>query len=186
MASSFLEKTLLKLARFFEHRRIAYMVIGGVANLFWGIPRTTLDIDVTIQVNETAILPLVGALKKSGFQSRVRHPLDFVRRTHVLPLEDQKGIRVDLIFAKLPYEEEAIRRAKRKRIKGGNVRLCTPEDLILHKIVSDRPQDHEDIRGIIERLGVRLNRKYLDPYVKDLAGALVRPGMLRFYLDCFK
>lgn len=56
----------------------------------------------------------------------------------------------------------------------------------LHKIVSDRPQDHEDIRGIIERLGVRLNRKYLDPYVKDLAGALVRPGMLRFYLDCFK
>ena len=31
------------------------------------------------------------------------------------------------------------------------VSVCTPEDLILYKLISTRPRDHEDVQGIIRR-----------------------------------
>ena len=95
-------------------------------------------------------------------------------------------MRIDLIFAKLPYEEAAIRRAKVKRLRGVAIRICAPEDLIVHKIISDRVRDQEDVRGIINRMGRRLNRRYLDPLIRELSEALGKPAILSFYRRCFK
>jgi hypothetical protein len=180
-----LEQTLLKLARFFEKEGVSYMVIGGVANLFWGVPRTTLDVDITLQVEEDQIQALVKNLRKEKFRIRVPNVLGFVRKTKVLPLEDGNGIRADLIFAKLTYEYEALQRAKNKSVQGRKIRISSPEDLIIHKIISDRPRDREDVRGIIQKLGRRLNRRFMDPLVRDLAHALVRPEIWKFYTSCF-
>ena len=99
---SSLEKALVKIARFLKAKKISYMIIGGVANLFWGIPRTTLDIDVTIQVREDAYASLIHQVK-GKYHLRVKNPLSFIAQTNVLPLQDAKGIRIDLIFAMLPY-----------------------------------------------------------------------------------
>ena len=179
-----LEQTLVAVARFLRTKKIPYMVIGGAANLFWGVPRTTLDVDVTVQVQEDRLSALVDEIKKC-FQSRVKDTQSFVAKMSVLPLQDASGIRIDLIFARLPYEFRAIRRAKTKRVAGESVRICSPEDLIIHKIISDRPRDQEDVRGIIERVGPALDRKYLDPAVKDLAREFAKPGIFDFYLRCF-
>ena len=68
---------------------------------------------------------------------------------------------------------------------GEKVRICTPEDLIIHKIVSDRIRDREDIRGVIHSVGSRLDRNYLDPIIKNLAKILARPELIKFYRSCF-
>jgi hypothetical protein len=47
---SALEQTLVSAARLLKANGVPYMVIGGVANLFWGVPRATLDVDITIQI----------------------------------------------------------------------------------------------------------------------------------------
>jgi len=179
-----LERALLKIARFLKAKRIPYMVIGGVANLFWGIPRTTLDIDITIQVKEKTYASLIHGLK-GKFRLRIKNPLAFIAKTNVLPLEDISGVRIDVIFAKIPYEFRAIQRSKPVRIRGETVRICSPEDLIIHKIISDRPRDRQDVCGIIGSLGIKLNRRYLDPILKDLAKMLAKPELLRFYRGCF-
>ncbi len=44
-------------------------------------------------------------------------------------------------------EETAIRRARLMSVAGERVRVCTPEDLIVLKIVSDRARDLEDVAG---------------------------------------
>lgn len=181
---SSLEQALLQIARFLKAKHIPYMVIGGVANLFWGIPRTTLDIDVTIQVSEKAYSSLMNGLK-GKFRFQVKNPLAFIAKTNVLPLEHPKGIRIDLIFARLPYEYQAIRRAKRVKVNGQTIRVCSPEDLIIHKIVSDRLRDREDVRGIISSARGKLDRRYLDPMVKELAKELAKPELLKFYRGCF-
>ena len=98
-------------------------------------------------------------------------PPAFVRETRMLPLEAPSGVRIDVAFAMLPYEEEAIRRAVVREIGGARVRVCTPEDLVLYKIVSDRPRDLDDVRGILRRMGRELDRGYLDPRVERLAEA---------------
>lgn len=116
----------------------------------------------------------------------VKNPISFVAKTNVLPLEDTQGIRLDIIFAKLPYEFQAIRRSKPIRVHSEVIRVCSPEDLIIHKIISDRPRDREDVRGVVSSRRSKLNRKYLDPIVKDLARSLTKPDLLEFYRSCFR
>ena len=41
---------LRQLSQLLDRLGLPYMVIGGVANLVWGEPRTTQDVDVTVSV----------------------------------------------------------------------------------------------------------------------------------------
>jgi len=175
-----LETGLLEVVALLEDEHIPYMVIGGFANLFWGVPRTTQDIDMTLQAREEN---LPGFLKKISERFRVlpEDPGAFVKATRVLPIETSTQIRVDLIFAGLPYEEKAISRARSILIRDRPVRICSPEDLIVHKILSERPRDREDVEGIFRQQGPSLDFAYLDPIVSDLADVLGRSEMMGFY-----
>jgi len=99
-------------------------------------------------------------------------------------METERGFRVDVIFGSLPFERAAIRRARLMSVAGQRVRICTAEDLIITKIVSDRPRDREDVAGIIRTQGVGLDRGYLDPLIEGLAAELGRPDLLDFYRRC--
>jgi hypothetical protein len=61
------------------------------------------------------------------------------------------------------------------------VRICSPEDLILHKIVSSRPRDHEDVEGVFRYRHQELDYEYLDPRVEELADATSDRAMLDWY-----
>lgn len=177
-----LEASLRELVSFLDGRGIPYMVIGGIANLVWGVPRTTLDIDVTLwapQREEGLVHELLGR-----FEPIPSDPLKFLEETRVLPVK-VLGFKADLIFGSLPYEERAVRRAKTVELAGCPVRVCTPEDLVVHKIISDRPRDREDARGIVRTTGKRLDRAYLDPIVRGLALDLAKPAIWETYLSCF-
>lgn len=178
-----LEKALRALSAHLEERRLSYMVIGGVANLAWGMPRSTFDVDVTVWAPAGAEPALIAALCES-FTALPAEPGKFALETRVLPLEVE-GIRVDVILGQLPYEEQAIRRAPLVDMGGIRVRVCSPEDLIVHKVLSDRPKDLEDVRGIVRAQREKLDRAYLDPIVRGLAADLARPGIWEFYLSCF-
>lgn len=80
------------------------------------------------------------------------------------------GVRIDLIRAGLPYEEEAIRRARLLELGGARVRVASAEDLILHKLASERARDRGDVAGVIRRKRGALERTYLDPPGPELSG----------------
>ena len=184
-AMSRLEDALLAMAQFLERHHVPYMVVGGVANVVWGIPRTTLDVDITIQVAEEDVEKLIHSLAQV-FRARISDPVSFVKQTRVLPLVTKDGVQVDLIFSQLPYEEEAIRRAALQRFQGTDIRVCQPEDLIIYKLVSERPKDREDVRGIIQQQAARLDRAYLDPKVIALARELERSEIALWYEQCWR
>lgn len=145
-----LEEAVGEVAKFLDGERVPYMVIRGFANVYWGRPRLTQDIDITVQVPEgdwPAFIAKVGG----RFQLLAREPLELARSSRVVPIAHSAGVRIDLVLAGIPYEEAAIRRAVVVEIEGQDVRLCTAEDLILHKLASERPRDHEDVEGIILR-----------------------------------
>ncbi|MBI5882726.1 MAG: nucleotidyltransferase [Elusimicrobia bacterium] len=179
-----LEKGLCTITAFLDEGRAPYMVIGGIANLVWGVPRTTLDIDLTVWAPGETQAPLVEALARA-FKSLPEDPAGFALDTRVLPLEVE-GFRVDIIFGQLPYEERAIRRARPVDMGGFSVRVCSPEDLIVHKVLSERPKDLEDVRGIVRNQAASLDRAYLDPLVRGLAEDLSRPSIWEFYLSCWE
>lgn len=180
-----LEAALVDIAGHLEGQRIPYMVIGGFANLHWGRPRLTQDLDLKVQVPEPSWTGFIAGLS-AGFRILVEDPVAFMRETRVLPIATPTGVRADLVLAELPYEVEALRRAAAIPVSGMAVRICTAEDLILHKIISDRNRDRDDVEGVILSRGGSLDRGYLDPRVGEMAAGLERPDIVEFYRSCLR
>ena len=174
-----LEEITLRL----EEQDVPYMLIGGIANLVWGRPRLTRDLDIVVMCPQAGI-PVFLQRMNRFFRLMPRDPLSFVQETSVLPLIAGDGTPIDLMFARLPYEETAIGRAVDMVLHGVRVKVCTAEDLIIHKVISERAIDREDVKGIIATRGTSLDRDYLDPIVRELSGFLDRPEIWTYYLEC--
>ena len=169
-----LAAALHQVASELDEAEIPYMVIGGLANLVWGDPRTTRDVDVTAdisQVGTEGILEVAGRLGRPLADD----PRDIAERGRLVPLRTDSGVRVDLVLAALPFEMEAIRRAREIEVEGVPVRVCTPEDLIVMKSVSRRPRDHEDVIGVLRRQRDSLDLDALESTITGLAEDLADP-----------
>ena len=162
---------------FLDSEAIPYMVFGGFAVLHWGEPRLTRDIDVKVLLDSTRLARVMPRLARE-FPPRVADPLRFAVDLGVLPVLDRDGTPIDLVIGTLPLETEAVARAVALSIGDATVRLCSAEDLIIHKLVSDRPRDLEDVAGIVLRRRDQLDRDYLDPRVRLVTSGLDRPDRL--------
>jgi hypothetical protein len=182
---SILEQALIDLAHILSINKIPYMIIGGMANAVWGEPRATIDVDATIWLGESEMDRIVPILS-SYFHPLVQDPSAFILDTNVLPMKSKDGVRVDLIFGRLPYEKKAIERSVEISIEGVPVHFCTPEDLILHKIISEREKDMNDVRGIAVHCTKKLDLEYLDPRILELSSSMERPKIWEFWKELKK
>ena len=180
-----IEKALLEISKILDGESVPYMVIGGTAVLLWGGTRSTQDIDVTVWVSDKDMPETVARLIKR-MKTRVSDPSGHVRTNRVLPVDLPCGIPVDIIFGLLPIEETAIQNAQIKEIAGKSVRVCRVQDLLVHKILSSRPRDIEDMRFLISRYGKTVDKGYLDQEAENLARELARPEILSNYRGCWK
>lgn len=157
-------------AKGLDKRNISYMIIGGQAVLLYGTPRLTKDIDITLGIDTDDILLIKSLCKDLKLKILPKDADSFARKTMVLPAEDPKTkIRVDFIFSFSDYENEAIKRAKKVKIKNYNVRFASVEDLIIHKIFSGRAIDLEDIKNILIKTGrKKINAGYIRGWLKEL------------------
>ncbi|HEX2061426.1 MAG TPA: nucleotidyl transferase AbiEii/AbiGii toxin family protein, partial [Thermoanaerobaculia bacterium] len=157
-----LDRVVAEVAAALERARIGYMVIGGVAVAVWGSARATVDIDIAAAVDRHDAMPLLTALKDQIGEL----PTDietFAAETGVLPFRHRSGIRIDLGLSTHPYVLSAIARAVSVDVHGVEVKFCTAEDLILHKLIADRDRDRGDVVDLIRLRGNDLDRGYLDP-----------------------
>lgn len=172
------ENALRNITAIFNRHDIAYMVIGGLANARWGHPRATLDIDITVWAPDREIKTILALLQKD-YTPLVENPLEFIAKTRVLPVKTRDDQRIDIIFGALPFERSAIDRAVKVPIGSITVNFCTPEDLILLKIISDRSKDNEDVHGVLAFQKEKLDFDYLEPRIAELALLLEKPGIRR-------
>jgi hypothetical protein len=64
-----LERALIDLAGVLSGNNISYMIIGGMANAVWGEPRSTIDIDATIWLDEKDAEHVVTLMSVKGIKS---------------------------------------------------------------------------------------------------------------------
>jgi predicted nucleotidyltransferase len=69
--------------------------------------------------------------------------LDVDQTAHVL--EVVKSLELNVLV------EESIEQSNKKKLDGIEVNFASKENLIVHKIVADRPRDREDVKGILRR-----------------------------------
>jgi len=154
---------LAKLGRALDTEGVPYMVIGGQAVLRYGEPRLTKDIDITLGVGIEGVPRVEKAISNLSIRLLVEDPEAFVRRTFVLPAQDEaSGIRIDFVFSFSEYEKQAIARATSVDMRGVPVRFATLEDVIVHKVVAGRPRDLEDVKSIVLK-----NPGYDGPYIEQ-------------------
>lgn len=173
-------QALDEIQRFLALHDIQHVVIGGIANAIWGRPRVTLDADLKVLAGQRSISEFVDLLS-TQFRFRVPDAVSFVRRTYVVPLYASNGVGLDLGLAFLPYEIQAIERAVMATYEGVTFPVCTAEDLLIHKAISERDKDWLDIDGILDKGGKRLDHGYVMLWLEQFAEALERPAILQRY-----
>jgi Uncharacterised nucleotidyltransferase len=167
-------QALTSITNWLEKMGIPYMVFGGIANSIYGNPRQTLDIDIKFSMKSSdKMQPFLEELGKVG-KVLPERPLEFVEQTGVIPVE-VGDVRVDLVLAQLPFEEEAIQRSQYADFFGKRIKVCLPEDLIIQKAVSTREKDWMDIRQVISSQRHQMNWSYLLKHCKDLSEFLDDP-----------
>ena len=155
------QSLLKKVARQLNHSKIPYMLVGGQAVLYYGEPRLTKDIDITLGITVEEITQVLKIIKSLKLRIITKQPLAFARRTMILPVQERStGIRIDFIFSFSPYERLAIMNAKTMKIGGVAVKIASLEDLVVHKIIAGRARDIDDVKSILLK-----NRKYNKPYI---------------------
>lgn len=159
--------------RFLTQHKIPYAIIGGFAVQHWGVPRLTVDVDLTVltplEEESAAIVRLVLA----QFPSRVSEPYAFARQTRMILTQASNGRNVDISLGLAGYTDELIHRAvDYKLARGKVVRVCSAEDLVIHKCVAGRPQDLRDIEGVIAQQGEQLEIAYIRKWLRNFADAL--------------
>lgn len=64
-----------------ESLRIDYAVVGGIANAIWGEPRATIDVDVTVSVNEPDLPATISAITARFRAPAYPRPRSWLSRT---------------------------------------------------------------------------------------------------------
>ena len=99
------DEFLEKIGRALDEHRVPYMIIGGQAILIYGEPRLTRDIDVTLGVGVDKFPEIHTITEELQLKSLVKDIEEFVNRTHVYPLQDEKTeIKIDFIFSFPKFE----------------------------------------------------------------------------------
>lgn len=145
------------------------VVIGGIARSVWATPRSTLDLDVVY--GGARIDEVVAAASAIGLVAVPEEvaALSLASMTRLrLPDQPTGPVRLDVLEACHPYYRRLIDRSRVLEQFGAWLRFACPEDVILLKLLADRPQDRLDVQAIIEAQGERLDLAVLHNEAKAL------------------
>lgn len=157
---------IARLARELDASEVAYLLIGGRAVIEQGYPRTTKDIDIELALGPWDFERLSPVLQKLGLRFMFPRALEVLEQSLLLPVvEPRSGMGIDFAFSPSEYLDVAIARAPRHDIAGYPVAVAAVEDLIIRKVIANRPQDRQDIDQLLLRHAPRLDRAYIDRWL---------------------
>lgn len=135
----------LRLYKSLNKRKVKYLIIGGVAAIIYGVPRSTLDIDIFIEPVIKNAGQLLKALKDARFGTVSLTSAQKIVNNELTVFEDY--IRLD-VFTKVKgiQFEKAWRNRATKKIEGVSVKFASLKDIISSKKASKRQIDKEDLK----------------------------------------
>ncbi len=167
------EELLVDCLRRLEGSGIGYMLVGSMAGNYWGVPRSTHDIDFVIDYEAEHVSKLVAAFEDDFFiqeisvESGLRPPHQFNA------LDNRSALKVDFFrVAGDEYEFERFRRRRRIALFDQPAWIAAPEDVLLHKLrwhqISPTDRQLTDARGIFLVSQDDLDRDYMDHWAEQI------------------
>jgi len=145
---------------------VTYYLTGSMASNYWGIPRTTHDLDFVIQLPDAAVARIVQEfsgdfyLEEAAVRAAYQPPHQFNA------IDRRSALKVDFWMPKPePFDREMLGRRAQVTLFGEPAWIATAEDVILHKLVWNRisPSDRQlgDAAGVVAVQGDALDKVYL-------------------------
>lgn len=167
------QELLIDCLKRLNRAEIAYMVTGSMASNFWGIPRSTHDLDFVIQLPTANMPKLVTEfagdflIDEQAMRAAYHPPYQF-NAIHQL-----SSLKVDFwLPANMPFEREMFRRRLQRAIFGVQAWIATPEDVVLHKLYWNllTPSEHQlkDAAGVFAVSGDQFDKDYLFKWADEL------------------
>lgn len=113
------------------------------------MPRTTGDVDVTLDLGDRRLDLLVAPLRRAGFIPRISDP-DFAIETRIYPVTHRPtGWNFDVVLAGPGLEQRYLDEVRIVAAGRHRIPVIAPEHLVTLKILAGRPKDLEDVRGLL-------------------------------------
>jgi len=170
---------LKKAVSFLNENRVPYMIVGGLAVSTWGETRVTHDADFKVSID----IPLAEFRKLvlENFPERPTNIPKHVLGPHVIHVWVTPNAVADFLVSIFDYEKRAIQRAIEIDVLGVPIRVCTAEDLIIHKAIAQRGKDWDDIEGILIRQRGKLDLAYIRNWLMQFSEALENPEIIAHF-----
>ncbi|HUG19066.1 MAG TPA: DUF6036 family nucleotidyltransferase [Planctomycetaceae bacterium] len=136
---------------------LPYMVVGSSSSNFYGISRSTQDIDLVVDWGSKSVHCLRPHLNKQ-FHIDPQMSFETVTGTKRNTISlDSSSFEIELFYlSDDPHDQQRFQRRQAVDISGKSVFLPTPEDVIVTKLRWFRKKDQLDLRNIIAVMGERL------------------------------
>lgn len=136
-----------------EAEQIGHMLTGAFATSFYGVPRSTADVDLVVDLQNPAGFAALAA-RLSGrvtFDPQIQFDTLTWGRRHVGATKTDPPFQVELFeLFEDPFVREQFARRQRvvSQTLGRAIWLPTPEDLIIQKLRWGRAKDLDDARDV--------------------------------------
>jgi hypothetical protein len=152
---------------------IDYMLTGSFASNMHGVPRTTYDADIVIEVESGSVDEFVRSLGDEFYASREAARAAVSSRSMFNVIHLESGFKVDLIIRKArPFSKVEFSRREKGVLLGESRWFATPEDVVLAKLEWSKLGESErqflDAVNVAKVQGEKLDRSYLEKWAKEL------------------
>jgi hypothetical protein len=162
---------------------VIYYLTGSMASNYWGIPRSTHDLDFVVQILPSTVRPLVDEftgdyyIDEAAVVAATRPPHQFNA------IDTRSALKVDFWLAQeTPFDQEMLRRRFRSTLFGQTAWIATAEDVILHKLFWDAltPSERQlaDAAGVVAVQRTKLDERYLRNWAERLGVILTLNELL--------
>ena len=163
--------------------QVAYMLTGSMASNYWGVPRTTHDLDFVVQLPPAFIAAVVAAFQ-DGFHVDEAAIREAYRPPHQFNvLDNRSALKVDFWMLRPdPFEREMFARRVPVTLFGEPAHVATVEDVVLHKLYWNKitPSERQlgDAAGVIAVQRANLDLSYLHHWAEQLQVSAVLDDLL--------
>lgn len=158
----------VELSKALRAASIPHAIGGAIALGFWSEPRGTYDLDINLFLDARQAGRGIAVVEKAGVSFAGSDP-----QRSAMERGDARGyfddMPVDLFFNSIPVHLSASRRIVFVELLGESIPVLSAEDLIVFKLLFDRPKDRVDIETLLA-YRTQVDQDYILACLADTVG----------------
>jgi len=167
-------EALRKIVFALDSAKIPYMLTGSFASTYYGVTRSTQDIDLVIAPTPDQLGIFVESLPSDAYYADLDAAQEALSHQSLFNVLDLgSGWKFDLIIRKArSFSREEFRRRQLVEIRSLPIYVASAEDVVLSKLEWSKQgksrRQVEDVSAILKITWEFLDQAYLEIWIKDL------------------